>query len=279
MSHLSKWEKQSLASKPALTSLTAFAGLSLMAIVLSIAGHIFFPTDDTFPFIARNLLAVFAIGMLIIGSKWLLKRNDLSGDALGMQISASHLLKFFIGVFLAVIVMLILAVALWLVSPYRLEPGTTSTSALALQAINYFTGNMMEELIFRGFPLILLWRYVGWNKAVWIMALPFGLSHLMGLGFTFEGLKMVFSTAVISFIFAYAFITTKTLWTSIGLHVALNILLHSIIGLDGAGRALLQPVFERPDAGSGISYYTFVGTAMVIALVFYWVTKRIMERE
>ncbi|HEV8284723.1 MAG TPA: CPBP family intramembrane glutamic endopeptidase [Chitinophagaceae bacterium] len=118
--------------------------------------------------------------------------------------------------------------------------------------------------------MIILSQLLGWRAAVCIMALPFGLFHLPGLGFSIGGWKMIITTATYSFVFSYAFILTGTLWTAIGAHVVSNILLHSISGLDGLARAVFTPVFEtRWPVNYDPGLLSFETSAIVMALLLY----------
>ena len=131
-------------------------------------------------------------------------------------------------------------------------------------------GNFTEELLFRGYPLIILSQLLGWRAAVCIASIPFGLFHLPGLGFSIEGLTMVLTTATYSFVFSYAFILTGSLWTAIGVHVVSNILLHSISGLDGLGKAMLTPAFEtRRPVNYDPGLLSFETSAIIIASIIY----------
>jgi membrane protease YdiL (CAAX protease family) len=165
---------------------------------------------------------------------------------------------------------MILGVILYMYIPFHFIRGPLNALAVVKEAHSFFWGNFAEELLFRGYPLIILSQLLGWRAAVWIMALPFGLFHLPGLGFSIEGLKMVITTATYSFVFSYAFILTGTLWTAIGTHVVSNILLHSISGLDGLARAVFTPIFKT---GWPVNYdpglLSFETSAIFIALLLY----------
>lgn len=56
-------------------------------------------------------------------------------------------------------------------------------------------------------------------------------------------MKMVFTTAACSFLFAGALLATRTLWTAIALHFIGNVVLHKITGLSN-GAALFKPVLH-----------------------------------
>jgi uncharacterized membrane protein len=155
-----------------------------------------------------------------------------------------------------------------------------SKSSGLKESYSYFWGNFLEELIFRGFLLIVLSNMIGWRKAVWVMALPFGFFHLPGIGFSIAGLKVIATTATYSLIFSYAFILTGSLWTAIGVHVTSNILLHAIAGLDGANRAMFQPTFnEKFPVNYDAGFLTFLISAAIVSFFLFSLIKTCNRSE
>jgi uncharacterized protein len=221
------------------------------------------------PYLARTTLAAIAVLIIIVGSIRLLKQNHLSAEALGLYLSRKSFFYFLLGVFIALVVLTFMGLILYIFVPFRFVTGTLNGLGLLKESYSYFWGNFLEELIFRGFPLIILNQLLGWRKAVWIMALPFGLFHLPGLGFSSEGLKMIITTASYSFIFSYSFILTGSLWTAIGVHVASNIILHSITGLDGLKRAVFLPVFDARGPMNNLSFLTFLIAVVIISFILF----------
>lgn len=221
-----------------------FFVLCILAWLINVFTQITFPSQSFIQHFART--ASMAIGALIviIGSTRLLKKNDIPAEVLGLRLSVKSFFSFILGGVIGMIVIISIGLILYFFVPYHFETGSLKGVEVIKEAHSYFWGNFLEELIFRGYPLIVLSQLFGWRKAVWIMALPFGLFHLPGLGFSTEGLKMIITTAAYSFLFSYAFILTGTLWTALGVHVSSNIILHSISGLDGLERAVFLPVFE-----------------------------------
>jgi membrane protease YdiL (CAAX protease family) len=199
-----------------------------------------------------------------------LKKNGISGEALGLKLSTRSLLNFLFGVIIAIVVLALAAFILFLFVPYHFEKGLLTFNGMLKEAHSYFWGNFLEELMFRGFPLIALSQLSGWRKAVLIMAIPFGLFHLPGIGFNMDGLKMILTTASYSFVFSYAFILTGSLWTAMGVHVTSNILLHAVTGLDGAGKAIFTPVFYADwPTGYDPALISFLLSTIIIASLLY----------
>ena len=253
----------------------SFIFLAVMVWTMNSVAQMLFPSQNIFPYFVRTAISAAGAIILIFGSIRLLKKSNVTANALGLKLSQNSLLNFILGVMIGVIVMVIAGVVLYISVPYHFIGGPLKTSGVVKEAHSFFWGNFTEELLFRGYPLIILSRLLGWRAAVCIMALPFGLFHLPGLGFSMEGLKMVITTVTYSFVFSYALILTGTLWTAIGVHVVSNILLHSISGLDGLGRAVFTPVFEtRWPVNYDPALLSFETSAIFMALLLYLLIKK-----
>lgn len=256
-----------------------FIGLCIAAWLIIVAGHITFPSQNLIPHLIRSAISAIADLLLIFGSIWLLKKTNIPSAAMGLQLSIKSLLNFLFGVFIGIASLTFLASTLYLFIPFHFETGSFKGSEVIKESHSYFWGNFLEELIFRGYPLIVLSQLWGWRKAVLIMALPFGLFHLPGLGFTMEGLKMIMTTATYSFVFSYAFILTGSLWTAIGVHVTSNILLHAVLGLDGAGKALYKPVFHSKwPVNYDPGFISFLLTAIILATTLFLLITRLKKK-
>jgi uncharacterized protein len=241
-----------------------FAGLALIATGLRFATA-FFPGDRIGAYWARIACTSFAVMLLIAGSRWLFHREGFERDPLGLKPTVAHIVSFLIGIGCAVILIAALAAALYLVVPFHWERGSRSIVSVLMEAQAYFWGNFTEELIFRGYALLALARVLGTRCAVWCTALPFGLYHFPGLeGMTL--LKMIVTTGTMHFVFAYAFLGTRSLWAAITLHVAANVLLHTVTGLSGQP-ALFEPVLAATlPTTFDASFWLFFGIAVVSAI-------------
>ena len=248
----------------------SFIFLAVIVWTMNSVAQMLFPSQNLLPYFVRTTISAAGALILIFGSIRLLKKSNVAEDTLGLKLYKKTLFNFILGVIMGVIVMVILGVVLYIFVPYHFIGGPLRTSEVVKESHSFFWGNFTEELLFRGYPLIILSQLLGWRAAVCIMALPFGLFHLPGLGFSTEGLKMVITTATYSFVFSYSFVLTGTLWTAIGAHIASNILLHSISGLDGLARAVFTPVFETSwPVNYDPGLLSFVTSAIVMALLLY----------
>jgi membrane protease YdiL (CAAX protease family) len=248
----------------------SFIALAVIVCAMNSIAQMLFPSQNLFPYFVRTAISAAGAIILIFVSIRLLKKSNVAANALGLKLSQNSLFHFILGVMIGMVVIVILGIVLYTFVPYHFIGGPLKTSELVKEAHSFFWGNFTEELLFRGYPLIILSQLLGWRAAVCIMALPFGLFHLPGLGFSIEGLKMVITTATYSFVFSYAFILTGTLWAAIGAHVVSNILLHSISGLDGLAKAVFTPAFEtRWPVNYDPGLLSFEISAIVMALFLY----------
>lgn len=250
--------------------------LFIAAWALNIFTQIAFPNQTIISHFVRISAAVIAVFLMIVGNNRLLEKSDIQKEALGLKLGSKSFINFILGGVIGMTVIALMGLILYAFVPFHFTTGSLNGMEVLKEAHNYFWGNFFEELAFRGYPLIVLSQLLGWRKAAWIMALPFGLSHLIGLGFTIEGLKMVITTAIYSFIFSYAFILTGTLWTAIGAHVVSNTMLHSVSGLDGLNRAMFQPIFDTEwptDYNPGIISFV-LGSIIISIILFIFIKNR-----
>lgn len=191
---------------------------------------------------AAGFLAIAAL--LIAGSIRLLERDELPADRLGLAPTGPHARAFLVGIVGACLFMAVLIAALAVASPFEWQPGSRSIRDVGLAGLSYLCGNFVEELLFRGYALIALARVIGTTRALWILALPFGLFHAPGLDAMALG-KMILTTGAMHFVFAYAYLGTRSLWAATSLHALANLLLHAISGW-GQGASAFDVVLHRP---------------------------------
>jgi membrane protease YdiL (CAAX protease family) len=251
-------------------SLFIFFVSAFIAWEINILGQITFPSYNLVPYCIRTTITLISDLALLYISYYLLKRNKLSPLALGLRLSKRTLINLLIGVAIGVITILTVACLLYFLVPYHFVYKSTNGVKILMESYSYLLGNSLEELIFRGFLLIILSQVTSWRLSLLIMALPFGLFHLQGAGFNYSGFSIVASTTIYSFIFGLSFILTRSMWTAIAAHISGNIFLHLLTGLDGAGRSVYSPVFEKNwpknyDAG----LLTSIVSAITISTLLY----------
>jgi membrane protease YdiL (CAAX protease family) len=224
-----------------------------------------FPGDRGGAQIGRLMCSLAALVLLITGSQQLLQRDRLPADRLGLSLTATHGLAFVVGIIVACALILALLGAFFLVAPFELLAGPLPLSALPLEFLNYFASNFGEELVFRGYLLIALARWLGTTRALWLLALPFGLFHFPGLD-PLALLKTILTTGAMHFVFAYAYLGTRSLWAAISLHAVSNTLLHTVVGTGKPALLAMQYTREAPN-GLDVPFLVFFGTAAAFALL------------
>jgi membrane protease YdiL (CAAX protease family) len=255
-------------------SIWLFIALGASAWLLNILGQTVFPSQNIVPYIIHTTITALTVIIAIVGSVRLLKQNHLSTEALGLSFSGRSFLNFLLGVCIGIISLSLFGLIFYFFVPFHFAAGVLNGIQVLKESYSYFWGNFLEELIFRGFLLIILSNLIGWRKAAWVMALPFGLFHLPGIGLSIAGLKVIATTATYSLIFSYAFILTGSLWTAIGVHVTSNILLHAFTGLDGANRAMFQPTFnDKFPVNHDVGFLTFLISAAIVSFSLFLLIK------
>jgi membrane protease YdiL (CAAX protease family) len=252
-------------STPRATSLLLFialAGIAVFAMVMS-AG--FFPGSRGVALTARLFCWIAVDLLLIAGSRHLLRRDRLAADRLGLVPSASHLRAFVFGTAMALALILVLLGAFYLITPFELSAGPWPTSTVVISGLNYLVGNFGEELLFRGYLLIAITQWLGATRALWLLALPFGLFHFPGLD-GLAVLKMVLTTGAMHFVFAYAYLATRSLWAAVALHAVSNTLLHSVLGV-GEPAALSMRFLHDPPRGFDTPFLILFGTACAFGVL------------
>jgi membrane protease YdiL (CAAX protease family) len=254
-----------------LKSLGLFICLGVVAYGFGWAGAIFFPGQRPGAVVARAALASIGVALLLFGSSQLLRRAAFPPDALGLRPTWHHARGFVLGTAAGSLLYAALAATLAVQVPFHWERGLLSFSDAVLAAHTYFWTAWGEELLFRGYALLVLMQYLGPRRAVWVMALAFGLFHLPGM----EGLaavRMVATTGIMAVVFSFSFLLTRTLWTAIGLHVAVNVWLHTLTGLDASGQATSwNMVMTKPwPTNYNAAFWSFFMVTSLVAFLCFW---------
>ena len=261
--------------KFSLRSLLLFIVLAVVAWGINLGGQMIFSSQNMVPYLARTVITMILDLTVVFVSIRLLKKNGLPSRSLGLSIKVDTLSDILVGVLIGILAVSIIAGMLYVVVPYHFIKGTFSFGRVLQETISYFAGNSLEELLFRGFLFVVLSQLLGWRIALLIVSLGFGLFHLQGVGFTVRGAKLVATTALFGLIFGMSYVLTKSLWTAVFTHATSNILLHAFAGLDGGGKAMFVPVFERPwPIGYDLGLWLIVIDATVISCLLYGIIYR-----
>jgi membrane protease YdiL (CAAX protease family) len=252
----------------------SLAGFVLGAValrLLAMPAWMFFPERGFFAHSARVVIPLLVVGGLIVLNRTFLTRDGFPRDALGLGLR--RIGWFFAGGIRILPIILAMAGSLWLLVPFHWERGEMAWSQLAWKTAEYFAGNFGEELAFRGYFLVVLTRYLGLTRALLIGALLFGLFHLPGLSGT-EAIKMVCTTGALSFVFAYGYVLTGSLWAAVGLHVFGNVILHEVLGMSGKS-GIATMVFHEPWPSSyDPAFLVWLGVSIPVVVIGALIVRR-----
>lgn len=141
-------------------------------------------------------------------------------------------------------------------------------SILAPLAMMTFVG-VLEEIISRGIVFRITEKSLGSWAALAISSLLFGLAHMPGEG---AGALAIAITVVAGVMFAAAYMLTRRLWLTIGIHIAWNYTLGSIFSVAVSGREA-KGLFVGQLSGSALltggayGFEASVVTLIVLGLV------------
>ena len=257
-----------------------FVCLCVLAYGFGLAGAMFFPSQLPGALIGRTALTLGGVALLLSGSRRLLRRDGFPADALGLRLTLPHARGFVLGVVGGLLFIALIAAALAMQVPIHWEKGLLPLPDAAFAAHTYFWTGFGEELIFRGYALVVLSCYLGPRKAVWALALPFALFHLPGMGMGIAAAKMIATTGAMSMVFSHSFLRTGTLWTAVGLHATTNISIHTLTGLDGAGKdTVWRQIFGLWPTGYDAGFWTAIAvTSLIVVLLGRKIDQRFFGR-
>jgi membrane protease YdiL (CAAX protease family) len=235
-------------------------------------GPMFVPNMNSTVRIEAVLWKMFGASLLLGASLYLLGREPRLG-ALGLRPSARTISWLLAGSITGALLVILWFVILRALVPFQFANGMISPFELALSVLVYFFGAVLEELAFRGYPLLRLRERYGSFKAIMLVSLAFGILHLPGMTGT-NAAKIVAITGLSSVIFSIAYLRSRTLWTAVGAHMSMNVVLHSILGGGGGqGPSLLRTVFDqKTPLAFDPSFWSFVATALIVtaAMILLW---------
>lgn len=198
------------------------------------------------------------------------------------------------GLVLGAVLLTAVIAVLFVLGAYRIvgtNPGYDVWPALLSAGI---TAAIAEEILFRAVLFRLFEELVGTWGALAVSALIFGMAHLSNPDATVWGAIAIALEAGVLFAALYA--VTRSLWWTIGLHFAWNMLQGPVFGSavsgSGAASGWFQAQFSGPDWLTGgqfgieasvvsVALLTLVGAALMhvifhqgLAVAPYWVRKR-----
>jgi len=161
----------------------------------------------------------------------------------------------------------------------RLEPSGVPPGVLLSQFFLYFvffTGvALVEELLFRGYPLQALAEGIGKIPAAILLSAPFGITHYFNEGGTWVG---ALSTGFAGLLLTLAYFRTRSLWLPVGMHITWNMTMGWVFSTPVSGEVLPRTLFTSETSGpawlSGGSFgpegsvLAFAGMAVMAVIIY-----------
>jgi membrane protease YdiL (CAAX protease family) len=243
----------------------------IAAFVIIGLGPMFIPITGSTVRFEAVLWKMFGASLFLLASLYVLRRSG--AGVLGLRPGRRNLGWLLAGSAGGALFVMLMLALLRALTPFHFEIGTISPAELGLSVQVYLFGALLEELAFRGYPLLRLKERYGAFWAVMAVSLAFGILHLPGMA-GMGAVKMIVTTGLCSVIFSIAYLRSGSLWTAVGLHMAMNVVLHSLSGAGGgAGPSLLKTVFDSPSPpafDSGFWAFTAAAAIMILALGLLW---------
>jgi membrane protease YdiL (CAAX protease family) len=250
---------------PRIGSVGLFLTFAAAAVLAMQSAHGFLPGPRAGSYWGRLAILTCGAILLVAATRWLLARDGIRRDQLGLGPSHRSGAAFLIGSAMGAVHILALTIGLYMVAPFEMSRGPLTVGEVGLAGAEYLAGNFLEELLFRGYLLIALAHWVGVTRAIWLLALPFGLFHLPGLD-PWALVKMLLTTGAMHFVYAYVFLITRSLWAAVAMHAVGNTLLHKVLG--SGEPAFLDLHYQRAlPATVDAPFLVFFGVSALFAVI------------
>lgn len=213
---------------------------------------------------ASTLTVILAFAVLIVGGTFLEHRSlpDIGLD--WHRIGPDLPLGFVYAACLFSIITGIMALAGW----YRVTsvaPGNAIPGILLRWLWIFFSGAVLEEVLFRGIIFRLAERALGSWLALLLSALFFGASHLQNPHATLVGALAIALTAGV--VAGLIYILTRSLWLIIALHLGWNYFEATVFGNSTSGKSVesvLHSSLVGPTVWTGGAFGPEAGLLVVI---------------
>ncbi|MFP8487997.1 CPBP family intramembrane glutamic endopeptidase [Gracilimonas sp. Q87] len=190
-----------------------------------------------------TLLLVLVLLILTWLSIYLLEKRNIYKS--WITPGSQRINEFVLGLFLMGLLCIVSQIFLSLISDtsWIISEDITMSKFLYASAFD-INSVLFEELLFRGVLLYGLIRLTNHHKAVIISAVAFGIYHWFTYGVlgNILGMVLVFiTTGFMGYVFAKAYVKTKSIILPIGLHLGWNWINNSIFSNGPNGTVLLAP--------------------------------------
>jgi membrane protease YdiL (CAAX protease family) len=240
--------------------------ISLLSFVLTLAS----PASQKVAFLLRCGIAV----LVLLLSGWILERRSPAEVGLARRNAMRNIL---LGLALSGLMMVLVTIIFTLAGWYHIQDvGGMGDGIGALMGglLLSFAIAVHEEVLFRGILFRLLERGLGSSLALTLSALAFGWLHINNPGASWLSSLAIALEAGISL--AAAYMLTRSLWLSIGLHCGWNFFEGTVFGFNVSGNSF--PVLLHSDT-TGPQLWTggvFGPEAGLVAILLWSIVSIVM---
>jgi len=251
--------------------------LLIQTILLFLFGGILFVILSTFNISSGSLIVsqisnlVLITGSVYVARRWLDKK---SFESLGLKLNRQTWIDILAGIGITFVQMGFIYIVMlglgWLTFTgfaWQFDPiGTVVTGVLTFFIVFIFVG-WNEELLSRGYHLQTIASGINLFWGVVISSAVFGLLHLGNPNATWVSAAGIFFAGIY---LAYAYIRTKQLWLSIGLHIGWNFFEGVVFGFPVSGLdiyALTRIKVTGPELWTGGAFGPEAGLIVLPSLI------------
>ena len=257
---------------------------NVLVIGAMIAGGKNFTQGETFSESTMGTLGLYAMAGMIAASVlyWkFIEKRKLSEMGVTKNVSG-----WFTGAGVGILLLIVSVSAIMVTGAIRFAgiSKNLSISMLILMLGGYIVQGAAEEFLSRGVVFHGLKGKVSMPAAVGANALVFTLPHLSTLSgskpqFMISG---VINLAVISCLFSFITLRTKSIWAACGLHSMWNFCLSCVLGLNLSGEEASAALINMKSIGKnllnggiyGIEASVITGAVLAVAAVLLWYSYR-----
>lgn len=169
------------------------------------------------------------IGPLLLAITWLLFRlQGQSLRAIGVDAPLRRLSEYAIAFVIGGAAEGIQQIGLSAASDVAWTRNAAIDSALIAKHLRFTINSVLfEELLFRGYLLVQVIRWLGMRRGVWLSAVAFGVYHWFSFGAFGNPVLMIYLllfTGAFGLMLAWAFARTGSIAAPIGLHLGWNLM-------------------------------------------------------
>ncbi len=204
------------------------------------------------------LTAVIIIVAILVLITVVLRRDHASFDSIGIT-ARKAFPQLFVGLAAGLAVCALMIGSMLLLTPLSIGPATSGNTlpALSFAFFVIFLLGLMEEIVFRSYPLFKLNDLVGTRTAIYVTAVPFAFYHGLDL-------SNLIGPGVWGLFYGWMALRTKSIALPTGFHVGLNYM-QALFGMKPRYGGAVWELSLEP--GPGLLETETLGLAMQVVLL------------